>query len=119
MSVKQIPEGFHTLTPYIIIKDSQLLADFLKKAFDAQEIDVVRTPDGLIRNAQLKVGDSMIMFAEAISGYESMPTGIYMYVEDTDAVYKKSPGSRRCFNNGTSQPVLRRTQCRNKGPMWQ
>jgi PhnB protein len=90
MAVKPIPEGFHTITPYIMIKDASKLAEFIKKAFDGKEIEIVRTPDGAIMNAQFKIGDSIIMFAEAMGNIPALPAGIYMYVEDADSVYKKA-----------------------------
>jgi len=93
MTVKPIPEGYHTITPYFVVRGAAKLIEFLKHAFDAQELEKLAMPDGTVMHAQMKVGDSMIMLAEGqkdMEGRSLMPAMLYMYVEDTDAVYKKA-----------------------------
>ena len=68
MTVKAIPEGYHTITPYFAVKDAAKLVDFLKRAFDAEEIDKLATPDGTVMHATLKVGNSMVMIGQASEG---------------------------------------------------
>jgi len=86
--VKPIPEGFHTITPYLIVKGADQLINFLKKAFKAKEISKMKMPDGTIGHAQLKIGDSLIMMGEASSQWKPMPGSIYLYVDDVDNAYK-------------------------------
>jgi PhnB protein len=92
MKVKGIPEGYHTISPYFAVRDAHGLVDFLKQAFDARA-EVHTMPDGTILNAQVQVGDSMVLIGQAPKDHPDdklMPAMLYMYVEDVDAVYKKA-----------------------------
>ena len=89
-AVKHIPEGYHTLTPFIVATQAGKLIDFLKTAFGATEISIHKTPEGTIMHAELQVGDSRLMVSDANEKYPAMPTMIYMYTEDCDAAYKKA-----------------------------
>jgi PhnB protein len=89
--VKPIPEGFHTVTPYLVVEGAARLLEFLKRAFGAQELEPPSTrPDGTILHAAVRIGDSPVMLAEASEPWKPMPTGIYLYVEDTDATYRRA-----------------------------
>jgi PhnB protein len=90
MKTKPIPDGFHTVTPYLVIKGAAQLIEFMKKAFDAKQIYVSNRPDGTIMHATMQVGDSMVMLAEATEQHQILPAMLYLYVPDTDAVYKKA-----------------------------
>jgi PhnB protein len=90
MPAKAIPEGFHTVTPYLTVHGVAKLMDFLKQAFDAKEIERMPGPDGKIGHAQMKIGDSMIMMGEAMGQWGPMPASLYLYVPDTDALYKRA-----------------------------
>ena len=89
-TVKPIPEGYHTLTPFIMAKQADKLIDFLKSAFGATVISLHKSPDGTIMHAELQVGDSRLMLGEGTDKYPAMPTMIYVYTEDCDATYKKA-----------------------------
>lgn len=90
MAVRKIPEGYHTVTPYLIVQGVPKLIEFMKKAFDAEELHVTRLPDGSIMHAEMKVGDSPIMMGEARDEWPPLPAMIYLYVPDTDATYKRA-----------------------------
>jgi PhnB protein len=90
MAVKPIPEGYHTVTPYLTVPGVPRLIDFLKQAFDAQEIERMTQPDGTIRHAEVRIGDSVVMMGEPGGERQSMPSGIYLYVNDTDTTYKRA-----------------------------
>ena len=90
MTVKAIPEGFHTVTPYLVVNDPAALIEFLKKAFDAKEDHRSTAPDGRIMHAQVKVGDSMIMIGGAMKDWKAVPSVLYTYVPDCDASFKKA-----------------------------
>lgn len=90
MSVNPIPEGYHTVTPYLVIKDAQKFITFLQKAFDAVEIERSESAVGKIRHAEIKIGDSMVMITDASEQYTAFPGQFYLYVKDTDTVYKKA-----------------------------
>jgi len=88
MAVKPVPEGYHTVTPFMVSSDADLLLAFLKKAFGAREDEVMRAPDGSIWHADLTVGDSHIMMSQANAQHPAMQSAIYLYVPDTDATYR-------------------------------
>ncbi|MGH7938983.1 MAG: VOC family protein [Bryobacteraceae bacterium] len=87
MSIKPIPEGFHAVTPYLFAQGASRLIEFISAAFDGEVISRQARPDGAIMHAVMRVGDSMLMLADAIPPFEPMPTSIYLYVTDCDAVY--------------------------------
>ncbi len=90
MKVKPIPKGYHTVTPYLVVEGAAKLIDFLKKAFDAKEKERMKRPDGGIMHAEVKIGDSMIMMADAMGPYKPMPVTIYLYMKNTDTFYKRA-----------------------------
>src|SRR6185503_7252111 len=81
-TVKPIPDGYHTLTPYLIVKGAAEAIGFYKSALGATELFRMPGPDGKIGHAEIKIGDSPIMLAD-----ESPEMS---YVEDVDAVFKKA-----------------------------
>ena len=91
MAVKPIPDGFHTVTPYLVVHSVATLLDFLQRAFDAQQLlsPMVRA-DGSIGHAEVKIGDSVIMMGEPMGDMPLMPGSIYLYVNDADAVYQRA-----------------------------
>src|SRR6266851_2720022 len=99
-NVKPIPDGYHTVTPYLIINGAAAAIDFYKQAFGATELFRMPQPDGRIGHAEIKIGDSPIMLADEYSemGYVSpktlggSPVSILLYVEDVDAVFKQAVG---------------------------
>lgn len=90
MTVKPIPEGDHTITPYLVVERAAQLIDFLKQAFDGEEIQRMTRPDGTIMHAEVKLGDSRVMIGEAGGEYPPMPAMLHLYVEDTDALYRRA-----------------------------
>jgi PhnB protein len=90
MKVNPIPEGYHTITPYLAVHHVKQTISFLKQAFDAKEIQVHSLPNGQIMNAEIKVGNSMIMLGEKPAEQKVWTAMLYMYVEDIDDVFKKA-----------------------------
>ena len=90
MAVKPIPEGYHTVTPYLIGHGTAELIGFLKESFGAQEKERHMRPDGAIMHAEVRIGDSIVMMGEASDEFKAMPTSIHLYVEDVDAAYKRA-----------------------------
>jgi uncharacterized glyoxalase superfamily protein PhnB len=88
--VKPIPDGYHTLTPYLTVHGAARLIDFLKQAFDAKEHSRTARPDGTVAHADLQIGDSRLMVSEATETWKAMPGSIYLYVPDTDATYRRA-----------------------------
>ena len=90
MTGKPIPDGYHTVTPYLVVPDVARLLEFLKQAFDAQPSPTHAEADGTIRHAEVRIGDSMIMIGQGGPEYPPMPAMLYLYAEDVDAVYKRA-----------------------------
>jgi len=89
-TVKPIPEGYHTVTPYFTVRNPQKLLEFLKQAFDAVETYRMAGPDGSIRHAEARIGDSMVMVGQARDEWKPRPNTIYVYVPDVDTTYKQA-----------------------------
>jgi uncharacterized glyoxalase superfamily protein PhnB len=88
--VKPIPKGYHTVTPYLLVKGAAKQIEFLKKAFGAKVIDLMTGPGGSVAHAALRIGDSMVMLGEAHGKWKPMPTMIYLYVKSADATYRRA-----------------------------
>ena len=88
--VKPIPDEYHKVTPYLLVQGADSLIDFLEKAFDAKETARMNMPNGGIGHAEVRLGDSVIMLADAHGEYKPLQNGIYLYVDDCDAAYKRA-----------------------------
>ena len=92
--VKPVPEGYHSITPYLVVNDAAGAIEFYKTAFGASELMRMAAPNGRIGHAELRIGDSRVMLADEFPemGARSArtiggsPVHIYLYVEDVDAV---------------------------------
>ena len=98
MSVKPVPAGHHTATPYLAIKDGMKAVEFYKKAFGASETYKLTMPDGRLGHAEIQLGDSVIMRSDEFPEFGGKapptlggsPVAIHLYVEDVDAFFKKA-----------------------------
>ncbi|QBF26943.1 VOC family protein [Pseudomonas tructae] len=99
MAVKPIPEGQHSITPYLGIKEAAKAIEFYKKAFGAVEMFRLDGPDGRVGHAELKIGDSSLMLAEPcpesgnLKGNQpgkGVGIGLHLYVEDADKVFAQA-----------------------------
>jgi len=96
--VKPVPDGYHTVTPYLIIKGAAGALEFYKKAFGAEELYRMPQPDGRIGHAEIRIGNSRVMLADEFPemGYRSpqslggSPVSILLYVKDVDAMAGKA-----------------------------
>jgi PhnB protein len=97
-AVKPIPEGYHSVTPYLIVKGAAQAIAFYEQAFAAEELYRMPMPDGRIGHAELRIGDSRIMLADehpdvgALSpgSVGGTPVTIHLYVEDVDATFARA-----------------------------
>lgn len=83
------PEGFQHVTPYLSLDGAKKFIEFVKCAFDAKELRIVMDGERVV-HAQVKIGDSILMVSDARNTSEAMPTGLYLYVDDTDAAYRRA-----------------------------
>jgi PhnB protein len=79
-----------TLTPYLTFYEPGAMIDFLKNAFDAEEMYAMRDSNGNIGHAEVRMGDSMLMLARARGEWQPRPSNFYLSVEDVDSVYRKA-----------------------------
>ncbi|HMB91611.1 MAG TPA: VOC family protein [Rhodothermales bacterium] len=89
MPVKPIPDGYHAVTPYLIVEDVAALIQFMKQCFEGEEIRRMKRPDDSIMHAEVRISDSGVMMGEATAAYKPMPAMLHLYLEDTDAVYER------------------------------
>lgn len=89
-TVQPIPEGYSTVTPWIISRDTAKLLDFMKQAFEAQELARVYNEDGAIGHAEAKIGDAIVMAFDAKEEWPDTPCFLRLYVPDGDAVYQRA-----------------------------
>jgi PhnB protein len=98
MPVKPIPDGYHTATPYLIVKGAADALEFYKQAFDATEMMRMPGPNGSVGHAEIKIGDSPIMMADEVPamgflGPQTLggtPVSLMLYVEDVDSQFQKA-----------------------------
>jgi len=100
MPVQPIPPGFHSVTPYLIVRGAARALDFYTSVFGATEIDRMPTPDGKIAHAEIRIGDSPVMLADEFPEMGALspesiggsPITLHVYVEHVDAVFDKAIG---------------------------
>ena len=83
-------EGYRTITPYLIVDGADKLLEFIENTFDCKVTGKMQDDKGRIAHAELKIGDSMLMLAEASEEWKATNTLLYLYVENTDATYQKA-----------------------------
>jgi len=96
--VKPIPDGYHSLTPYLCIKGAAAAIEFYKKAFGAKEVMRMAQPDGRVGHAELQIGDSKVMLSDEFpemsfrspQSIGDSPVHLHLYVEDVDSVFKRA-----------------------------
>lgn len=96
--VKPIPEGYHTLTPYLVCRNVDRAIEFYKQAFGAQELLRMPGPGGKIAHAELKIGDSMLFLSDeftetgagAPESARNLAISLFLYVEDVDAIFNRA-----------------------------
>lgn len=90
MATHYVPPGFQTVTPYLIVAGAPRLIEFLKSAFDAEEVMRMDHPEGGIAHAAVRIGGSMIEISDATDDWPAMPGSIHLYVPDIDAAYRRA-----------------------------
>ena len=90
MKTNPVPKGYHTITPCLIAKGTPKVIDFMKRAFNAEEIEIHTGPDGSVMHAQYKIGDSIVMLGEARGEHQPLKSMLYLYVSDADKVFQQA-----------------------------
>jgi PhnB protein len=98
MAVKPIPDGYHSVTPYLAIRDAAKALEFYQKALGAEEVLRMPRPDGGIAHAEIRIGDSMIMLADEYPDMDFLgpqtrggaTSTLMIYTENVDALFKRA-----------------------------
>jgi PhnB protein len=98
MSVKPIPDGYHSLTPFLTVRDAARAIEFYKEAFGAKERGVMKGPDGKIMHAELMIGDSIIMLSDEFPDFGCLSpqsiggsaVGLHIYLDGVDAAFERA-----------------------------
>ncbi len=88
-NVKPIPSGYHSITPFLNLTNASDAIAFYKKAFGAEELFRMPTPDGKIMHAEIQIGDSRVMVSDAIQ-MPATHASLHLYVKDSDAAFAKA-----------------------------
>ncbi len=88
--VQAVPDGYHAVTPYLVVQGVDRLIPFLNQAFGAEVKERHASPDGAVMHAELLVGDSIVMMGEAPEPTAASPSNLYLYVEDVDRTYRQA-----------------------------
>jgi PhnB protein len=98
MSVKPIPDGYHTLTPFLTVRDAARAIEFYKQAFGAVERGAMKGPDGKIMHAEMMIGDSIIMLSDEFPEFGALSPqstggvgmGLHIYLDGVDAAFDRA-----------------------------
>ena len=84
------PQGYSSVSVYIMADGAQRLIDFLKKTFDGKQTRRTDRPDGSVMHAEVQLDDTIVMIADGSDEFPSFPTWLHVYVPDVDAVYRRA-----------------------------
>ena len=98
--VSHIPQGYNSITPYLVIKGASQAIDYYKKVFGATEVFRMDTPDGKVAHAELQIGDSHVMLADenpkmglghtSAASIGASPVSLYLYIPDVDRIVERA-----------------------------
>ncbi len=98
MAVKPVPEGYHTITPFLSLDDAAGAIEFYKRAFGATERTIMPAPDGRVAHAEIQIGDSVVMLSDMFEQSQGTTpkaaggttVGLFLYVDDVDELFKQA-----------------------------
>ena len=82
------PDGYSSVSPYLVVNGAQAVIDFLKRTFDATELRRYDAPDGRIMHAEVRIDDTVVMMGDATPEWPPVPAFVHVYVDDVDATYR-------------------------------
>lgn len=89
-SVQPIPEGFHTVTPYLLVEDAIGLIEFIKEGLGGKVENMMKSDDGKVRHSTVRIGDSPVMISSGNEEHKPRPCMLHLYVKDVDSVYEQA-----------------------------
>ena len=90
MSTSYKPDGFNTVSPYLIVDGASRTIDFLRQVFDATELRRFPDPSGRVMHAEVRIADTVVMLADGVEGWPPIPSYVHVYVSDVDATYQRA-----------------------------
>lgn len=84
------PDGYTTVSPYLIVDGASATIEFLQKVFDAIELQRFAAPTGKLMHAEIRIDDTVLMIADGVDGWPPVPSHIHIYVIDVDATYTRA-----------------------------
>jgi PhnB protein len=90
MSTAYKPEGYNSVSPYLIVDDARATIDFLKRVFDAVELRVSPDDSGQLMHAEVRIDDTVVMLADSAEGWPAVPSHVHIYVSDVDTTYRQA-----------------------------
>src|SRR5262245_14639360 len=92
MKINPIPEGWHSITPCLMVPDAPRLIDFLKQAFAGTEQARITHPDGALVYAEVRLGDALVLITQPNGQWKPRPSSIIFYTPDVDSVFQRAIG---------------------------
>jgi PhnB protein len=89
-TISPIPEGYSTVTPYLVVSDVRGLLDFIEKGLEGKVISSMKSDDGSIVHATVRIGNSMVMAGVNMNENKVTPAMLYLYVDDADSLFAKA-----------------------------
>jgi uncharacterized glyoxalase superfamily protein PhnB len=90
MSLSHKPQGYSTVSPYLIVDGASRTIEFLVRVFDAVELRRFPDPTGKLMHAEVRIDDTVVMLADGGEGWPPLPTSVHIYVADVDATYRRA-----------------------------
>ena len=90
MAVRPIPEGYHTVVPYLIVADVAKELEFVQKVFGAKITERMEKADGSVQHADVVIGDSHVMMGASSEQWAARPATLHLYVENCDELYRNA-----------------------------
>jgi PhnB protein len=84
------PEGYSTVSPYLVVNGADATIAFLIKVFDAIELRRIHNDKGKIIHAEVRIDDTIVMIADSGDGWQPMPAQVHVYIKDVDVTYKRA-----------------------------
>ena len=93
-SVKAMPDGFHTVTPFLVVDQASRLITFIEQAFNGKTTFLMNTDDGKVMHATVRIGDSLVMIADSMENFPAGTAKLYLYMDDVDSFYQQALGAQ-------------------------
>lgn len=84
------PAGYTSVAPYLVVEGAAATLTFLEKTFDGERLRLISGNDGIVRHGEIRIGDTVVMLADAVPGWPAIAAHVHIYVPDVDRTYAKA-----------------------------